>query len=301
MMFVFGSFLTRMLIGNRMWMNIRTSPVLCFVRPAVTLCLLFLFLAAPVLRAQSKDEFDSYKIRFEGYWVYSYLSGNFQGSNETGTIDLKKDLNFKSASFFSGKLDWKISHKNHLYFVVSPFSRSRETVLNKTIVYQGQTFQAGLIAKSRLEMPMYGVGYQYDIIRRKRGHLGIAVQVNLFDAHASIDAAAQVAGNGVRYAAVSASASLLAPLPVAGPDFRIYLTNSPRLFLDGHLYGMYLFGYGNYVSAAGKLGINIVKHVDFNAGYQVASRLRIHNDSDTNRIGIRFTQQGPFAGLQFSF
>ena len=36
------------------------------------------------------------------------------------------------------------------------------------------------------------------------------------------------------------------PIPVAGPDFRFYIL--PKLFVDGNLFGMYLFGYGNFVS-----------------------------------------------------
>lgn len=121
------------------------------------------------------------------------------------------------------------------------FNSSRETVLTRTIVFQGQTFEAGLTTQSSLSSPMYGFGYQYDIIRRRRGHLGLGAQINLFDSHASIKAAAQVTGDGVHHDAVSASASLLAPIPVAGPEFRLYLTNSPRLFVEGNLYGMYFF------------------------------------------------------------
>jgi len=48
--------------------------------------------------------------------------------------------------------------------------------------------------------------------------------------------------------------SLLAPLPVAGPQFRFYLTNSPRLYVEGNVYGMYFFGCGNFVSTADDIG-----------------------------------------------
>jgi hypothetical protein len=105
----------------------------------------------------------------------------------------------------------------------------------------------------------------------------------------------------VHHAAVSASGSLQAPIPVAGPEFRLYLTNSPRVFIDGQVNGMYFFGYGSFVSAAGSLGFSITKHVARRAGYHLASHLVIHNDSSTNRIGLRLNQQGPFAGVQFSF
>ena len=148
---------------------------------------------------------------------------------------------------------------------------------------------------------MYTVGYQYDIIRRRRGHLGLGFQINLFDEHASIQAAAQVTGDGVHHAAVSASASLLAPIPVAGPEFRLYLTNSPRVFVEANVYGMYFFGYGNFVSSVGGLGFTVNRHLALNAGYQLGSRLVVNNSSSANRIGLEMSQKGAIAGMEFSF
>jgi hypothetical protein len=142
-------------------------------------------------------------------------------------------------------------------------------------------------------------GYQYDIIRRKRGHLGLAVQIDLFNSTAKISAAAQVTGDGTHQAAVSASKSLLAPLPVAGPEFRLYLTNSPRLYVEGNVYGMYFFGYGNFLSSSGNIGVTITKHLSVNAGYGLGTRLNVKGTSD--RVDLDFTQKGPLVGLEFSF
>jgi len=183
----------------------------------------------------------------------------------------------------------------------SRFTSSKETVLTRTITFDGKTFVAGLTVQSSLDSPAYGFGYQYDIIRRKRGHLGLGLQFNVFDTRASIKAAAQVTADGVHHAAVSASDSLVAPIPVAGPEFRFYLTNSPRVFVDGQVYGMYFFGYGNYVSAWGSLGFTIVKHLSAKAGYQLGSRLVVNRDTSTNRIGLDLTEKGPTVGLEFSF
>jgi len=248
------------------------------------------------------DEFDSYKLRLDGFWIYSYPSGTLQGSSDTVPIDLQTNLSFGSYSTVYGKLDWKFTHKNHLYVGGGPFNSSHQTVLNRTIVFQGQTFEAGATIQASLTSPLYIFGYQYDVIRRRRGHLGLAVQMNVFDTHASIKAAAQVIGTGgVRSTAESASGSLIAPIPVAGPEFRLYLTNSPRLFVEGNVYGMYLFGYGNFVSAYADLGVTVVKHLTLNVGYQLGSRLVVNNDSSNNRIGLNLTQEGPMAGFELSF
>jgi hypothetical protein len=93
---------------------------------------------------------------------------------------------------------------------------------------------------------------------------------------------------------------LVAPIPVAGPQFRFYLTNSPRLFVEGNLYGMYLFGYGNFVSTADTLGLTLNNHLSLNAGYQLGSRLVVNNNN-SDRIGVHLTQKGALVGLEASF
>jgi hypothetical protein len=173
-------------------------------------------------------------------------------------------------------------------------------VLDRTVTYQGQTFNVGLLTNANLKAHLFAPGYQYDIIRRRRGHLGLGVQIDLFDTKASLFAQAQTTGDGVHHAQVSGTGSLIAPIPVAGPQFRFYLTNSPRLFVEGNVYGMYLFGYGNFVSSAGTLGFSINKHLSLNAGYQLGSRLVVNNNS-SDRIGVHLTQKGSLVGAEVSF
>jgi hypothetical protein len=254
----------------------------------------------PQVSAQQQEDFDSYKVKLEGYWLYSNPSGTFQGANDPTGIDLQRDLHFNAYSTFAGKVDWKFTRKNHLYVQGLAFNSSRSVVLDRTIVFRGQTFQVGSSIHASLSSPLYVVGYQYDFIRRRRGHLGIAVQANIFDTHASISAAAQIVG-GQPLPSVHASGSLLAPIPVAGPQFRFYLTNSPKLFVDGNVYGMYFFGYGNYVSSSLSLGYTINRHVALKAGYQLGSRLEVNDDAKSDRLGVRMTQQGPFAGVEIKF
>lgn len=269
----------------------------------LTLSLLLVIAVAPKVAAQSTGEFDSYKLRLAGDWFYSTPTGTFEGSANTdvGSIDVTKNLHFDTYSTFYGELDWKFTHKNHIYVFGSRLTSSKETVLTRTITFDGKTFEVGLAVQSNLDSPAYGFGYQYDIIRRRRGHLGLGLRVNVFNTSVSINAAAQVTSDGVHHAAIHASDSLVAPIPVAGPEFRYYLTDSPRVFVQGQVYGMYFFGYGNYVSAWGNLGITITKHLYATAGYQLGSRLVVNRDTSSNRIGLNLTQKGPTVGLAFQF
>jgi len=267
-----------------------------FLTFSLTLCAILA--AVNHASATEHEDFDSYKIRISGNWFYSNPSGTIQGSADNGTIDVQKDLGFNSYSTFGGKADWKFTRKNHLYFVASIFDQTRQRTLTRTFTFQGQSFTAGLAVSSELKSHIFAVGYQYDIIRRKRGHLGLAIQADIFDSTGTINATAQAGNANV---AASAKGSFLVPLPVAGPQYRFYLTDSPKVFIEGDIYGMYFFGYGNFISSSNSVGVTINRHFSVLAGYAVGSRLVVNRSSSSKRIGVSLTQKGPTAGVQVSF
>jgi hypothetical protein len=263
----------------------------------------FLLLAfvttVPRLHAADSEDFDSYKLRMDAFWFYSQPSGRIQGKGGNGFFDLQKDIHFNSYSTFTVKLDWKFTRKNHLYFIATNFDQTKQVVLGRTVVFQGQTFNAGAAASGQLQSLVLIPGYQYDIIRRRRGSLGLQAQLDIFDITGTVSAAAQVNG-GVPQAATRSSGSLRAPLPVAGPTVRYYLLpDSSRLFVTANVLGMYFFGYGNFVSSTGTVGLTLTRHIALRGGYQLGSRLNVNTKSD--RIGLDLTQKGAVAGFEFSF
>ena len=273
----------------RRWARLIFGPVI-----------LVIAVACPQLYAADRDDFDSYKLRVEGFWFYSHPTGDFESAAHSGIVNLQGDVGFSSYSTFSGKIDWKFTRKNHLYFAATPFNRTKQFVTNRTIVYQGQTFNGGVTATGSLQLNAYAPGYQYDIVRRKRGHLGVAVQLNIFDTKGTVNAVAQVSSTGTQQVAAFASGSLRAPIPVAGPDVRFYIIpNSSRLFVTGNLLGMYFFGYGNFISTFDTLGLTVTKHLSVRAGYQLGSRLNVN--TKTNRLGVSLTQKGAIVGAEVSF
>lgn len=275
------------------------NPLRWCVRGTVALAIVALALVGTNVRAQQSEEFDNYKLKIDAAWFYSNPTGTVRAQSDTEPVDFHRDLEFGSYSTFAGKIDWKFTHKNHFYVVIIPLWSSKSTTLSRDIVWDGNPIHVGSVVQSELHSVEVAPGYQYDIIRRRRGHLGVAVQIDLFNSTAKIAAAAQVTGDGTQQAAVSASKSLLAPLPVAGPEFRLYLTNSPRLYLEGNVYGMYFFGYGNFISSAGDIGFTVSKHVSVNAGYALGSRMDVKGTD--SRIALDLTQKGPLVGLEFSF
>jgi len=247
----------------------------------------------------AEGDTEQYTVRFSGFWLYSYPNVTLEAAGHNGFIDFNHDFAFNQYSTFLGKADWKLTRRNHLYLSAAPFNQSNQAVLNRTITFRGQPFSVGATARGELQATLYAPGYQYDILRGSRGHLGIGVQLDIFNTRGSISTAAQITSTGVHQAAASSNASLLAPLPVVGSEFRLYLTKSPRVFLNGQVYGMYFGGYGHFLSTLDYLGVAVSKTVSINAGYAIGSQLRVNVNSD--RAGLRLVQKGPIVGVDWSF
>jgi hypothetical protein len=88
-------------------------------------------------------------------------------------------------------------------------------------------------------------------------------------------------------------------LPLAQGITSILTPNSGRLFLTADLFGMYFFGYGNYVSSTGTLGLSLNRNLAIRGGYQLGSRYDINVDK--NRLGVTLAQRGALVGLEVSF
>ena len=258
----------------------------------------FLLVVGASARAGSKEQedYDAFKLRFDLFWFYSVPSGSFTSRGNTGFLDLQKDLDFNSYSTFYGKVDWKFTRKNHLYFSALPVDQSKTVTLNRTIVFQGQTFPVNSVASGDLHNVILAPGYQYDFVRRKRWNLGVQVQLNIIDISGSLNAVAQI-NHGVPQTAVFSSGSLRAPLPVAGPEVRFY--PAKHFFVTANVLGMYFFGYGNFVSSQGTLGWKLTKNLAIRGGYQLSSRADINTTSQ--RLGVTLTQKGAVAGIELSF
>jgi hypothetical protein len=65
-------------------------------------------------------------------------------------------------------------------------------VVNRPITFEGQTYSVGLTASARLKTNAFAFGYQYDILRRRRGSLGIRAQIDLFDIQGTLSSAVQI-------------------------------------------------------------------------------------------------------------
>lgn len=263
----------------------------------IGLVIVLLYLAAlPLVQAQDAGDLDNQKWRVEGNWWFTHPTGYFGLNGSNNYVNFNQDFGFQNNSTFTGKIDYRFRHKHHWLLNVTPIYESRTATLNRTIMFDGQTFDVGGQVNANLRSWNVAPGYEYDIIRRDHGFLGLEVDVNLIDTRAALSASASAGGSGV---AISGSRSVFAPLPAVGPVFRWYPLNSNRLSIEGSVRGMPFFGYGNYLQGQGGVNIGLTKHLMLRGGYQLGSRLSIHGTAD--QIAVKLTHSGPTAGLEYSW
>ena len=265
--------------------------------PKTFLGLILVLSTVPLVYGQEGVDRDQYKWRVAAFWWFSQPSGFVRGSTDEAAIDLHRDFGFGSYSTFTGTADWRFKRKHHLLFAASPFESSRSDTLRRTITFRGDTYDVGTRVAVDIRSFSFAPGYQWDFIRRNWGYVALATQINLLSTESSITG--QVAVND-QTATRKSSGSVFAPLPVLGPRARWYpIPSSNRLALDGVGQGMYFFGYGDFYSAKGTVGVGLTHSLKLTAGYQLGTRLSIHGGS--NQIGLRLTQKGPVAGLEGSW
>ena len=260
------------------------------------LLLLCFYLSTQLQVHAQGEDLDVYKFRSTLSWWYSQPSGHFDGANNSGEFDLRRDFHFGSYSTFTGTLDWQFKNKHHLLFAMSPVSYSNSATLARTISFQGKTYNVGTLATSDVRSLSFAPGYQWDFFRRDRGYVSLVTLFYLLHTEATLTGT--VAVNG-QTATGRASGSFFAPLPVIGLRSRWYPLDSKRRSLEGIFNGMYFFGYGDFYSARGTVGFGLSRHLSAITGYQLGTRLSIHGGSDN--IGIRLTQKGPVVGVEASW
>jgi hypothetical protein len=265
------------------------------IQGTIAIILVGIFAGTSLLGQEKDSDPEAYKLRVDGQFWYAHPTVTVSGSSAQVPISFDKTFGFTDYSTFNADVDWHFKRKHHLFLVVSPNQTSRTAILQQNITFRDKTFLAGSSATGELRNYAFAPGYRYDIIHRPSGHLGILVQIDLLDIKASITGTVLQPGQAT---VATASGSIFVPLPVAGPDVRYYFLNK-RLFVDGNVKGMYFFGYGNFVSTAGKVGFNFGRHVSAVGGYQLGSHLAIHGTS--SRLDVRQTQRGPTGGLEFNF
>jgi hypothetical protein len=225
------------------------------------------------------------------------ITGSAWLVNSSGTIqshgtpvDLVSDLGAEQQqpSFF-GQLVFKPGRRHRIVVNGYPVRLTGLNTVNRTITYQGQTFNVSDTVSSSADVNYVFAGYQYDVLTGPAGHLGFSVGGAYLDASGSIHS---------QTANTTASKSETFGMPLAGVDARLFPIPGHKLIeIEGGLRGMGLGDYGHYLEGSVQGGVALGP-VTFLAGYRRVNA-DIHSNSGTNPSGVDVNLSGPIFSVMF--
>lgn len=197
-------------------------------------------------------------------------------------IDLRSDLALQDSTRFLGKLMFKPGERHRVVLEGAPLEFTGENELARTIVYNGRSYSVRDTVSSAASLAYFYGGYQYDLVRGRRGHLGLGAGA------AYLDASGRIAS---RTTGVTAARAQRIGLALAGIESTVALHRFVEL--GGDLKGLPLGEYGHFVhtSATARL---MLGRVGVAAGWALIDA-DIHERGGTAGVAARF--HGPVFGL----
>ncbi len=204
-------------------------------------------------------------------------------------VALHGDLNLDNSWTFFGKLVFKPGRRHRINIEGAPYEFTGRNILARTITYNGRTYFVQETVDSEASLNYFFASYQYDVISRARGHLGLEVGGAYLGATGTI--------SGVT-SGISATDNQSIGLPLAGAEFRAFLLPRSRLLnVNGEAKGMSFGGYGDYFQGVVNVGVG-TRRFTVQAGYQYVNA-DIHENRAVNPSGIAPTFRGPIFSVQF--
>lgn len=208
-------------------------------------------------------------------------------------IDLISDLNFgQQVPTFSGKLVFKPRRRQRILVEGTPLTANGLNAINRTITYGGTTFNLSDTIRSSVNLNVVLVGYGYDVISNRYGHLGLSVSGMYLDGTGTL--------TSIGPASSSSTSTERIGLAIAGTEARLFpIPRHPWLDLNGTLRGMTYGNYGHYVEWNMNGGVWLAKRFTIEAGYRrIDTQLQDSNDPLTNS-GLNVHIRGPIVSAGF--
>jgi hypothetical protein len=123
----------------------------------------------------------------EGGWVMSgYNDVRIPGT--TGTLfSLVDDLETDPSLYYRVRLTYVVAEKHTLSFLAAPLRLDAEGTLDRPIIYEGETFDAGEHLDARYRFDSYRFTYRYELRSSTRFSAGIGVTAKIRDASIRVE------------------------------------------------------------------------------------------------------------------
>jgi len=244
------------------------------------------FLSWPMLSWAQIGE--DYNIEIEGrYWKPRLDSAIKIVENGIGNeFNLVDDLGFeKDKDAGEGRLQIKFFRKHKFNFSFLPLKWEGDKIITRTIEFSGKTYTAGTRVRSKLDLNLFKVGYEYDFLTGAYGFLGATIDVLIGSGAVELKAPEL---------AIQEKEEGTAPVPLIGLMGRLY----PFKWLNFtvKVSGLPAGSYGHILDAEASVHINPVKYVGISGGYRYFEVRGRYNDN-----AVDFRLDGPFAALMIRF
>ena len=243
--------------------------------------LLFVFTSAAFAQGP-----DSARLEITASYWSVHATGSIQANGTP--INLQSDLGVpRNTATFTGRLQLKLGSRSRIHVEGTPFNFDGSMNLSRTITYQRKVFSISDAITSHADMNYIYGGYEFDLISRPSGHIGIEAGGAYLRAEGSITS--QVAG-------LTASKSETIGMPLAGVAFRVFPVHGKvDVEINGEVKGMDFGSYGHYLQATANAGIG-KGFLLVEGGYRIVNA-DIRTTNRLNAVSPEF--RGPVVSLIF--
>ena len=150
-----------------------------------------------------------------GFWspAPSISASSEQFGIRGTTIDFGQDLGLARQSHGEFEMTFKPGRRHKLRVNWLPMSYQQNIILPREIIFQGIRYDAGQPVSSTVSWNAWRLGYEFDVVSRDRGYLGLILEAKITEVRAQLDSPGE-----------SEFVRARAPIPAIGVIGRVYVT-----------------------------------------------------------------------------
>lgn len=201
------------------------------------------------------------------------------------TIDGVGDLGFTRSRFGELRAVVRAARRHKLRVHYLPIEYAAAATVERTFVFNGTTYRAGIPVDSAFAWKTWRLGYEYDFVSRERGYVGVIAEVKHTDVKLAVAAPL-----------LAEEAQARVPVPAIGGIVRVYPADI--VSITGEVTGMNLPGSltqdddtAKYLDWDLYLTVNVGRHAGLQVGYRSID-LQYLADEDRGRL----THKGAYIG-----
>jgi hypothetical protein len=235
------------------------------------LCLVFALASVPayaqygVRSASDRATGENYRVEIGGY-LWNPTPNIFIASESIpgvigDRIDFVEDLGLEKSTFKQLRVVLRAATKHKFRFEFTPINYEQPNGrLERSVVFNGLLYEIGIPVATTVDWNAYRFTYEYDLIYRDRGFLGILLEAKYTDIRAEL---VNVINNEFVHAR--------APIPALGVIGRVYVV--PNISITGEFSGFRLPAIddeyrGNYYDFDLYGTVNFTDHFGAQVGYR---------------------------------